>query len=184
MRDAGIAFRWLRRRQITSADWYFFDRCYARTYREHHSTPLPEPGFFHAPRPTTCRRTVLLVIAERAAGRSRRAQHASTGTARSTAATGARSSTSRCLHFETCYYQAIEYCIAAASSASKAAPRASTSSRAAPAGGNRTRRTGSRTAAFRQRDRGYSARKRGHRALRRRAQRAQSLHSPGGGRLI
>ena len=39
VRDAGVAFRWARGRDIAAADWDFFYRCYSRTYREHGNAP-------------------------------------------------------------------------------------------------------------------------------------------------
>ena len=44
--DAGIEFTTLEGPQIGAADWDFFYRCYAQTYREHHSTPYLTRDFF------------------------------------------------------------------------------------------------------------------------------------------
>ncbi|MGZ8231687.1 MAG: GNAT family N-acetyltransferase, partial [Burkholderiales bacterium] len=46
VRDAGITFSWREGAEISEADWAFFYRCYARTYREHHSTPYLSLEFF------------------------------------------------------------------------------------------------------------------------------------------
>src|SRR5690606_18935962 len=44
--EQGLTFRWLTGREATEADWIFFERCYRRTYREHHSTPYLNLAFF------------------------------------------------------------------------------------------------------------------------------------------
>ena len=111
VREAGIEFEWKVGRDITEADWRFFVRCYDNTYRQHHSTPYLNLDFF------------LRIGADDAgqpAARARPARTASRCAPRSTcstrtrcaAATGARSDFVSGLHFETCYYQAIEFCIA------------------------------------------------------------------------
>ena len=46
VRDAGVTFRWARGADITEADWDFFYRCYARTYREHGNPPYLTRDFF------------------------------------------------------------------------------------------------------------------------------------------
>src|SRR5687768_1373213 len=63
--DAGITFEWRDGKDITEADWSFFYRCYARTYREHHSTPYLNPEFFREIG-RTMPENLLLVIAHRA----------------------------------------------------------------------------------------------------------------------
>lgn len=106
---AGIRFKWLEGDQVTERDWAFFNRCYQKTYREHGSTPYLNLEFF-------CRvgRTlpqhVVLIIAER-------------DSAPIAASLNIRDANRLCgrywgalqhhpaLHFETCYYQGIEYCI-------------------------------------------------------------------------
>jgi len=108
--DAGIRFRWLEGDEIREQDWAFFHRCYRQTYREHRSTPYLNLEFF-------CRigaalpRHLVLILAER-------------DDAPIAAALNVRSGSRLCgrhwgalqhhpaLHFETCYYQGIEYCIA------------------------------------------------------------------------
>ena len=41
-----ISIEWREGKDISDADWSFFYRCYARTYREHHSTPDLSLEFF------------------------------------------------------------------------------------------------------------------------------------------
>src|SRR5690606_21004972 len=110
VKDAGVRYRWLEGDDIRERDWAFFHRCYRTTYREHHSTPYLNLEFF-------CRigralpEHTMLVVAERE-GRP------------IASALNIRHDTRLCgrywgciefhpaLHFETCYYQGIEYCIA------------------------------------------------------------------------
>src|SRR5690606_7257397 len=44
--EAGVRFRWARGRDISTADWDFFYRCYERTYLEHGNLPYLTPDFF------------------------------------------------------------------------------------------------------------------------------------------
>lgn len=110
LRDAGIRFRWLRGDQARPADWHFFIGCYNRTYRDHHSTPYLNLAFFER-LAETMPENLLLILGDRdgqpvAAAFNVIGQDALYG--RYWGATEFHSG----LHFETCYYQAIEYCIA------------------------------------------------------------------------
>ncbi len=110
VRDAGISLKWLVGAEITTADWAFFNRCYRSTYRAHHSTPYLNLDFFHeigAKLPDN----LLMVLAE-ADGKPIAAAfnvfNQTTLYGRYWGTTGFHSG----LHFEACYYQAIEFCIA------------------------------------------------------------------------
>ena len=108
--DAGIHCRQLQGSEIQPQDWDFFFRCYQNTYFEHHSTPYLNREFFHL-LGERMPDNILLVIAERdhkpiAAtfnlygrdtlyGRYWGAMQYVPG-----------------LHFELCYYQPQEFCIA------------------------------------------------------------------------
>lgn len=108
--EAGISFRWLEGHAITDEDWRFFSRCYAQTYREHHSSPYLSLEFFRRIGATLPEHFVLV-----------RAERDGTPVAGSLLV---RSSTRLygrhwgaiehhpMLHFEACYYQGIEYAIA------------------------------------------------------------------------
>ncbi|MEP6702213.1 MAG: GNAT family N-acetyltransferase, partial [Betaproteobacteria bacterium] len=106
----GIAFRWLDGTTAREADWDFFYRCYQSTYAAHHSSPYLTREFFLAIA-QSMPQNLLLVIGERE-GRPHCAalnihnDHTLWG--RYWGTIGFVSG----LHFETCYYQAIEYCIA------------------------------------------------------------------------
>ena len=110
VREAGVTFEWKVGRDIGEADWRFFVACYDNTYRQHHSTPYLNLDFFlriGAAMPDN----LLLVIGSRdgrpfCASLDVFSQEALWG--RYWGTMGFVSG----LHFETCYYQAIEFCIA------------------------------------------------------------------------
>ncbi|ANQ84527.1 hypothetical protein dqs_1481 [Azoarcus olearius] len=106
----GLRLRWLDGYTASDGDWAFFYRCYTTTYALHRSTPYLTDEFFTE----LARRSpasVRLLLAERDEGPVAGAfflcdRHALYG--RYWGATSALPF----LHFELCYYQAIEYCIA------------------------------------------------------------------------
>jgi predicted N-acyltransferase len=110
VREAGVACRWLEGAQIERRHWEFFNRCYRRTYAEHRSTPYLGLEFFlrvGAELPEH----VALLVAERdgrplASSLFFRDQGSLYGRY-----WGALEHVPL-LHFECCYYQAIEYAIA------------------------------------------------------------------------
>jgi len=110
VRDAGITFEWREGRDITERDWAFFYRCYSRTYREHHSTPYLSLEFFQRIG-RTMPENLLLVIAYRN-GRPIAASFNVHDGARLYGRYWGAIEHHPVLHFETCYYQVIEYCIA------------------------------------------------------------------------
>jgi hypothetical protein len=107
---AGIRFERLRGPQITPEHWAFFYRCFSHTFRQYNSPQPLNLDFFRrigAAMPDN----LLLVIAMRdgepiAAALNFHNQHTLYG--RSWGALEYHPG----LHFETCYYQAIEFCIA------------------------------------------------------------------------
>ncbi|HRP76777.1 MAG TPA: GNAT family N-acetyltransferase [Rhodocyclaceae bacterium] len=105
----GLTLRWLDGHQATAADWSYFYGCYANTYALHRSTPYLTPDFFTA----LARRapeSVRLLIARRGAERVASAFFLCDGKALYGRYWGA-SEHLPFVHFELCYYQAIEYCI-------------------------------------------------------------------------
>lgn len=110
VREAGVSFRRIRGRDATEADWRFFKRCYDHTYAAHYSTPYLNLGFFlriGREMPDN----ILLIVAERD-GKP---------IASSLVMHDERTLYGRywgaiedipCLHFETAYYQPLEFCIA------------------------------------------------------------------------
>ncbi|MBU9631094.1 GNAT family N-acetyltransferase [Burkholderia multivorans] len=114
--DAGVTFRRLTGERITDADWRFFTRCYRQTYREHYSSPYLNLDFFRAIG-ATMPENLLLVIAEAdgqpiasALAVYRRGEHG--GGTLYGRYWGAIEHVP-CLHFETAYYQLLEFCIEA-----------------------------------------------------------------------
>ncbi|AWG32557.1 MULTISPECIES: GNAT family N-acetyltransferase [Burkholderia] len=114
--DAGVTFRRLTGDQITDADWRFFSRCYRQTYREHYSSPYLNLDFFRTIG-ATMPENLLLVIAEAdgqpiasALAVYRRGEHG--GGTLYGRYWGAIEHVP-CLHFETAYYQLLEFCIEA-----------------------------------------------------------------------
>ena len=110
VREAGVEFEWLDARQASEAQWDFFVRCYNRTYREHCSTPYLNRAFFRR-LAQDMPDNILLVIGSRAgrplcAALNIHNRHTLYG--RYWGTTEHLSG----LHFEACYYQAIEFCIA------------------------------------------------------------------------
>ena len=107
----GVSFRHVPGQSASDGDWEFFYRCYANTYLEHHSSPYLKENFFKLlcermpenlhliiaqrnDKPIAASLLVVDAIASKAYGRYWGAiEHIPL------------------LHFETAYYQAIEYCI-------------------------------------------------------------------------
>ncbi|WP_205193231.1 GNAT family N-acetyltransferase [Burkholderia sp. LMG 13014] len=114
--DAGVTFRRLTGDQITDADWRFFSRCYRQTYREHFSSPYLNLDFFRTIG-ATMPENLLLVIAE-ADGQPIASALAVYRRGENGGGTlygrywGAVEHVP-CLHFETAYYQLLEFCIEA-----------------------------------------------------------------------
>jgi predicted N-acyltransferase len=109
VRDAGIAFRWKVGGEITAADWRFFTRCYNLTYRAHHSSPYLNLAFFTR-LGERLPEHLLLAVAERDGTPVASALNVFTPEALYGRYWGATAYVP-CLHFEACYYQAIEFCI-------------------------------------------------------------------------
>jgi predicted N-acyltransferase len=110
VRDAGITFEWRQGSEIQDRDWSFFYKCYTRTYREHYSTPYLNLDFFRSIG-RTMPENLLLVIASRA-GRPIAASFNVHNGARLYGRYWGAIEHHPVLHFETCYYQVIEFCIA------------------------------------------------------------------------
>ena len=122
--DAGVTFRHALGRDISAADWDFFYQCYERTYLEHGNAPYLNRDFF-THMAGTMPENWLLFVAERE-GRA----IASSLIAVCAPSTGARGLNGLkngsiaygrywgalervdCLHFEACYYQPLQWCIA------------------------------------------------------------------------
>jgi predicted N-acyltransferase len=126
--QAGVHFRALQGRSIRDEDWAFFYRCYERTYLEHGNAPYLTPEFFdamarHLPeswlmfiaerdgRPLAASLVALdAVAAERCQPGGEATDAAPSGTAYGRY-WGALERVD-CLHFEACYYQPLQWCMA------------------------------------------------------------------------
>ena len=120
--DAGVTFRCVQGTAITPMDWDFFYRCYERTYLEHGNAPYLSRDFFRC-MAASMPENWLLFVAERAGGpiaASLIALHNGPGTS-ACAPERERVAYGRywgalervdCLHFEACYYQPLQWCIA------------------------------------------------------------------------
>jgi predicted N-acyltransferase len=113
--DAGVSFRWSRGRDISPADWRFFYLCYERTYHEHGNSPYLTRDFFDR-MARDMPDNWLLFIAERA-GKPIATSLIGLGSEGG----GEKVAYGRywgaiervdCLHFEACYYQPLQWCIA------------------------------------------------------------------------
>jgi len=109
--DAGVRFRWSRGADISEADWNFFYRCYARTYREHGNPPYLKPEFFGR-MAEDLPEAWLLFIAERG-GKPIASSLIALSADASVAYGRYWGALERvdCLHFEACYYQPLAWCI-------------------------------------------------------------------------
>jgi predicted N-acyltransferase len=109
VREAGVTLRRVRGIDALDADWRFFNRCYRHTYAEHHSTPYLNLDFFlriGASMP----QNLLLVIAERDGKPIASSLVIHTADTLFGRYWGALEHVP-CLHFETAYYQPLEFCI-------------------------------------------------------------------------
>lgn len=106
----GLTMRWLDGGEASAADWRFFYRCYARTYALHRSSPYLSEDFF-VELARSLPEAVRLLFAERAGVPVAAAFFLCDREALYGRYWGAEEDLPF-LHFELCYYQAIEYCIA------------------------------------------------------------------------
>ena len=107
--ETGVKFRRLVGTAITDDDWRFFARCYESTYRAHHSSPYLNLEFFRrigASMPEN----LLLIVADLDGKPVASALNIFTQAALYGRYWGAVGHVPL-LHFETCYYQALEFCI-------------------------------------------------------------------------
>jgi len=110
--DAGVEFTVLRGPEITPAHWAFFHRCYVATYEAHRSTPYLAKRFFEQVAQALpelwvmflgCRHgepvAASLIAVDETAGVAWGRYWGSTQPI-------------ACMHFEACYYQPLQWCIA------------------------------------------------------------------------
>ncbi len=109
VREAGITFRWLEGNAIERRHWEYFSRCYRRTYAAHRSSPYLSLEFFLRVGASLSEHTALL-LAERE-GRPIASALFLRDESRLYGRYWGATEHVPLLHFECCYYQAIEYAI-------------------------------------------------------------------------
>lgn len=110
IQQAGVTVRWIKGTEITASEWSFFYQCYSNTYREHHSTPYLTRAFF-AEIGQTMPQNILLIVAEMNGELIASTLNIYNETTLYGRYWGAMQFVSA-LHFELCYYQAQQFCIA------------------------------------------------------------------------
>jgi uncharacterized protein len=110
VREAGVTFRHVSGADATSSDWIFFNRCYRHTYAAHYSTPYLNLEFFQRIG-ATMPQNILLIVAEREGRPIASSLLIHTERTLYGRYWGALEQIP-CLHFETAYYQPLEFCIA------------------------------------------------------------------------
>jgi predicted N-acyltransferase len=116
VKEAGISFEALRGPAISPEHWRFFYRCYVQTYLEHGNPPYLQAEFFERMQ-HDMPDYWLLVLARNASGE---AIACSLSALSDTSASPVKAygrywgslQDVDCLHFEACYYQTIEWCLA------------------------------------------------------------------------
>lgn len=107
---AGVTFRWLRGNEIDDGALRFFHGCYEETYRNHWSSPYLSLDFFRRAH-RTLPDAFVLVLACRDGEPIAAALNMTDGATLYGRHWGTRVFVPG-LHFETCYVQGIEYCLA------------------------------------------------------------------------
>ncbi|HTJ91975.1 MAG TPA: GNAT family N-acetyltransferase [Pararobbsia sp.] len=113
VQEAGVTMRRVKGPDITDDEWRFFNRCYQQTYREHHSSPYLNLNFFRSIG-RSMPENLLMVIGELdgkpIASSLVVYQREVDGGTLYGRYWGAIEHVP-CLHFETAYYQPLEFCI-------------------------------------------------------------------------
>ncbi|HEY9281081.1 MAG TPA: GNAT family N-acetyltransferase [Eoetvoesiella sp.] len=107
--QAGVVFQWLQGKEITDEALAFFYKCYCRTYLEHGNAPYLNYDFFSRLH-THMAENLVLVVALQNGKPIACALNIRSGNTLYGRYWGATQFISG-LHFETCYIQAIEFCI-------------------------------------------------------------------------
>ncbi len=110
IQHAGVECKWIKGQDATEKNWDFFYQCYCNTYAEHYSTPYLTRAFF-SEIAKTMPQNILLIVAElhgTPIASTLSFYNNNTLYGRYWGATQFVSG----LHFELCYYQAQQFCIA------------------------------------------------------------------------
>ncbi len=109
VRDAGIVLREIRGNDAREEDWQFFKRCYDHTYQAHYSSPYLNLDFFLRIG-QSMPENILMVVAERE-GKPIASSLLIHDEKRLYGRYWGAIEQHPCLHFETAYYQPLEFCI-------------------------------------------------------------------------
>jgi predicted N-acyltransferase len=109
VQEAGVRIRRLTGADVTEAHWRFFTRCYNSTYRAHHSSPYLNLALFLR-LGETMPEHILMVIAEMEGKPVASSLNLFSPTTLYGRYWGSVTHVPL-LHFEVCYYQAMEFCI-------------------------------------------------------------------------
>jgi uncharacterized protein len=107
---AGVVCKWIKGQDATENDWDFFYQCYCNTYAEHYSTPYLTRAFF-SEIAKTMPQNILLIVAELNGAAIASTLNFYNNKTLYGRYWGAIQFVSG-LHFELCYYQAQQFCIA------------------------------------------------------------------------
>ncbi len=97
--------------ETSTADWEFFYQCYANTYVEHHSSPYLTKAFFTELAATMPENLHLIIASKDGQSIACSLLIVDKPNAKAYGRYWGAIEHIDCLHFETAYYQAIEYCI-------------------------------------------------------------------------
>jgi uncharacterized protein len=109
---AGVNFRVLRANEIQQKNWNFFHECYLRTYAEHQSSPYLNRDFFTLVGSDMPDNWLMFIASQ--SGSDIAASLVAIDPSQGIAWGRYWGATERvdCIHFEACYYQPLEWCIA------------------------------------------------------------------------
>ncbi|HEY1149453.1 MAG TPA: GNAT family N-acetyltransferase [Pseudoduganella sp.] len=109
VQEAGVTMRQIRGKDLTDLDWRFFHLCYSNTYAEHRSSPYLNLDFFLRIG-ATMPDNILMIVAERNGHPIASSLVIHTADTLYGRYWGAIEHVP-CLHFETAYYQPLQFCI-------------------------------------------------------------------------
>jgi predicted N-acyltransferase len=107
----GISFKHIPGQDANDEDWDFFYRCYANTYLEHHSSPYLNAAFFKLLASLSPENLHLIIACRNQTPIAASLLVVDKSSSKVYGRYWGAVEHIPCLHFETAYYQAIEYCI-------------------------------------------------------------------------
>ena len=107
----GISFKHIPGQDANDEDWDFFYRCYANTYLEHHSSPYLNAAFFKLLASLAPENLHLIIACRNQPPLAASLLVVDKSSSKVYGRYWGAVEHIPCLHFETAYYQAIEYCI-------------------------------------------------------------------------